>query len=109
MTDLFKQKIKDFIVNNELEESLNSEGSALNGACVAIAGYSLYLDCYILPGDVTDYLCSELINHIQTIFKVSSGFEAEFERVFEYAEDNSYENWWTLESNREAFVVDLKI
>lgn len=106
MTDLFKQKIKDFIVNNELEEPLTYEGSGLNGACVAIAGYSLYLDrCSILEDSEGD-LCKELVDFIPTIFTVSSDFSTEFEKVFKYAQDNSYELWWTLESNRDRFVID---
>ena len=85
-----KQKLVEFIENNSL--NFNTTGSGLNSACVIISGYALYL------GAKNTESIKEAIGEV---FPKSIGnFEKELERVFEYAENNSYGSYWkTTEAN----------
>jgi len=86
-----KEQLKKFIKDNEL--NFNTSGSGLNGACVIISGYALYL------GAIDT---SEIEEAILEVFP-EADFLEELDRVFNYASDNNYEKFWSLPKAKEMY------
>jgi hypothetical protein len=82
-----KNKIEKFITDNKL--NFRGSGSDLNGNCVILAGFALFCD--------EDIDCEELIELVDT------NAAEEMRRVFEFAEDNNYGDWWTSEAAIEQY------
>ena len=81
--------IEKFIEDNELD--FTGSDSGLNSNCTIISGYSLFFG--ILNYD-------ELIRYMPTI---PFNAEEELKRVFKFAKDNNYGNWWTDEKAHEMY------
>tara|TARA_R110000782_G_scaffold113397_9_gene203419 strand:+ start:891 stop:1202 length:312 start_codon:yes stop_codon:yes gene_type:complete len=83
-------KLTQFIVDNEL--NFDDTGSGLNGACVILCGYALHID----PEEKID--ASDVVNAVDKSFiKIPKGrdqYMNEIDRVFYYAENNNYGEWW---------------
>ena len=81
-------KIQTFIEKNHL----NFEGgdSNLNSAFCILSGYALYLELTL------EELKEEMTEEQQRE-------HPELERVFEYAEDHHYGNWWTSKEAHEQY------
>ena len=81
-------KIQTFIEKNHL----NFEGgdSNLNSAFCILSGYALYLELTL------EELKEEMTEEQQRE-------HPELERVFEYAEDHHYGNWWTSKESHEQY------
>lgn len=90
-----KEKIEKFIVDNELE--FNDSDSGLNGNCVVLAGFLCYLLVEKERGE------PEGINIIQSL-GLSSEAETELERVFDFAWNTGYEDFWKTEDAKETYV-----
>lgn len=75
-------KIKKFIEDNGLD--FNGFGSNLNGNCVILAGFI----CHVIEEDFHAGLVA--INKLA----LPTAAETELYRVFEYAYDNSYGEFW---------------
>ena len=75
-------KIEQFIKDNNLDFS--GEGSSLNSNCVIIAGYACHLDIGYYPD----------LERIFTNTELSSEAKIELERVFDYAWENDYGDFW---------------
>lgn len=86
-----KEKLISFIKNNQL--NFNTTGSGLNSACVIISGYSLSIE----NSDVT------LI--VDSILEVFPQFDKqdELEKVFNFAERNNYEKWWSYPEAKKMY------
>jgi len=82
-------KIQKFIEENELDFS--GLGSDLNGNCVSIAGYALYL------GLTYDQL-KEAMTEDQLEYS-----SAELGRVFNFAEDHNYGEWWKTDDAKTQY------
>ncbi len=82
-----KQDLINFIIENNL--NFNGSGSGLNGMCVVISGYALHL------GVKDNGVIEEAINEVFP--KAEGNYEKELERVFAYAEYNSYGKYWKTE------------
>lgn len=87
-----KSKIKLFLEDNDL--SFSDSGSGLNSSCCILAGYVCYLNS--LGTTKTKISVSSVITIIlsQKEGEVSEGFQDEFKRVYSYAVDNNYGEWW---------------
>lgn len=94
MTNL--EKVKKFIKDNEID--LSGEGSDLNGACTALAGFICHVVSESEP--VHSLVGREIINELSIPYEAHS----ELRRVFEYAWDNNYENFWVTEQAREEYI-----
>lgn len=86
------KEILKFVKDNNLDFDL--EGSALNGNCVILAGFACYMD----KDD-----SQEIIDAIKEVNSTSDAFDAEFERVFDYANTNSYGAWWKLPQAKKLY------
>jgi len=73
-------KIEQFIDDNGLD--FTSYGSDLNSNCCILAGYACYL------GLSFSELCE------QADIAITDNEYDELRRVFEYAENNNYGDWW---------------
>jgi hypothetical protein len=91
------KEILKFIKDNKLEFDL--EGSGLNGNCVILAGFACYLE-------LTD--SQEIIDAIKEIHPTSDAFDAEFERVFDYANSNNYKAWWLIPEAKKLYKFTIK-
>lgn len=91
------EEILKFTRENNLEFDL--EGSALNGNCVILAGFACYMD----KND-----SQEIIDAIKEKYPTSDAFDAEFERVFNYANDNNYGSWWKLPEANKLYKFTVK-
>lgn len=80
-------KIQKFIKSNKLD--FTGSGSDLNGACVVLAGYALYL---YDDDDDFDRLKEDI--EANKVYSLSHEAEVELERVFDYAYQNNYFMWW---------------
>jgi hypothetical protein len=88
-----ENKIKQFIEKNKL--SFSDTGSGLNSECCILAGYSLYLGCKN---------SEEVTNVIdETLPAISKDYKTEFDRVFIYAKDSSYGNYWSTEEAKKMY------
>jgi hypothetical protein len=95
MTNL--EKVKKFIKDNGID--LSGSGSDLNSACTALAGFI----CHVIMSDdgAVEYgrgttIISEL--------KLDIPARIELERVFEFAWDNNYEEFWDTDQAKEEYV-----
>ena len=91
------KKVKKFIEDNKLDFS--GRGSELNGKCTTLAGFI----CYVLDKDPDNYLSShgyEIISELD----ISTYAAVELERVFEYAYNNYYEEFWKTPAAKEQYV-----
>lgn len=81
-------KIEQFIKDNKLD--LVTEGSR-NSNYVILSGYALYLGYSIegLWSDLEDTIIDD---------------DNELERVFKYAEENSYGEWWISKEAKEQYI-----
>ena len=81
-------KIKKFIEDNELD--FTGFGSELNSVCCIISGYACYLRLSF----------SELKEQMKD---VDISDTDELRRVFEYAENNNYGEWWNYGGARSLY------
>ncbi|MCK9429280.1 MAG: hypothetical protein M0R17_04700 [Candidatus Omnitrophica bacterium] len=84
--------IEKFINDNKLD--FTGSGSDLNGNCVILAGYACYLG---LSWD-------QLNDLMQISAYTSSSSESELERVFKYAEENNYGEYWKTPTAKKTYV-----
>lgn len=86
-------KIQKFIKNNKLDFA--DSGSSLNGNCVILAGYALYLF-----DDDNDF--NKLQRKIEKngFHKLSHTAVVELERVFDYTYENNYAEYWNTPEAR---------
>jgi hypothetical protein len=86
------KKIEKFIIDNDL--TFDEGHSCLNSDCCTISGFALHVD----EGEC-DITIDDLIDVVENTLEDVGGadFEAELARVFEYAENNNYGEWWTSE------------
>lgn len=82
-------KIQKFIKDNGLDFS--GSGSDLNGNCVSVSGYALYLG-----------LTYEKLKEEMTEEQLEDSSD-ELERVFNFAEDHNYGAWWTSDDAKEKY------
>ncbi len=96
------EKLTQFITDNKLNFNLGI-GSGLNSACVTLCGYALYLGD--LEGDMIDE--TDVINAVDKSFiKIPvnrTDYVSEIKRVFDYAEDNLYGEWWKHPSAKKQY------
>lgn len=85
-----KEKIEKFIKDN----GLSFVEGCRNTDSVVLSGYCLYLG-------ITDI--TVILNIINNICKTITHFEDEFERVFKYAENHNYGNWWKTKEAKKAY------
>jgi len=85
-----KEKLIKFIKDNKL--NFDTSGSGLNSVCVIISGYALFIEASL--DDITEA--------VEELFP-ESVFVDELSRVFDYAEDNNYGNWWKLPKAKEMY------
>ena len=90
-----KAKVEKFIVDNKLE--FNDSDSGLNGNCVILAGFL----CYLLVEEERENL--EGIDVIRSL-GLGSEAENELERVFDFAWDSDYEEFWETEDAKKTYV-----
>ena len=87
-------ELVNFIIENNL--NFNGSGSELNSMCVVLAGYSIF------KGHITT---GQLKEAVHEVFPKSVGnFERELERVFDYAFDNDYGNFWETEDAKMMYT-----
>ena len=89
--------VKKFIEDNKLDFS--GRGSELNGNCTTLAGFI----CYVLDKDLDNYLSShgyEIISELD----ISTDAAVELERVFEYAYNNYYEEFWKTPAAKKEYI-----
>ena len=91
------KEILKFVKDNSLDFDL--EGSALNGNCVALACFACYMD----KDD-----SQEIIDAIKEVNPTSDAFDAEFKRVFDYANTNDYGAWWRLPQAQKLYKFPVK-
>lgn len=84
-------KIIKFIKDNKLD--FESTGSGLNSNCTILSGYALHLDLSF------EDLCDELAET-----PLSRNATEELERVFDYAKDHDYGEYWTSKDAKERYV-----
>jgi len=84
-----KEKIEKFIKDNKLD--LTGSGSELNSVCTILSGYALHLGI-----DMVDLL--NIIDGIEPAFNF-----AELERVFKFAKEANYGDWWSKPKNRKMY------
>lgn len=82
-------KIEQFIKDNDLDFS--GSGSDLNGNCVVLAGYALYLEIY-------NY--NDLLDKLN---KTEIYDDTELERVFNYTYNENYGDWWHTEEAKKKY------
>lgn len=85
-----KTIVKEFIKNNGLDFS--GSGSDLNGNCVVLAGFACYLN---LPFSKLEEWMDDVEISTKTI--------DELFRVYEYAVDHKYGEWWTTLEAKEKY------
>jgi len=91
MTKEQKTKIEEFIKNNKLtfeEGKRNTDSVALSGYALSI-GFKKHHDLE----KVIDVLCP----------KAHWEYSKELERVFKYASDNNYGNWWDTQEAKNSY------
>lgn len=95
MEELSKEeKLRKFIIDNKLDFS--QEGSALNSVCCTISGFALFIG-------VTSY--HEIEEVIDKLDENASGwYEEELDRVFDFAQNNNYGNWWYTPYAKEQYI-----
>ena len=84
--------LNKFIEANGLD--LSGDASELNSNCVIIAGYALYKE--ISREDMLELLAEEHLIDTATI--------TELRRVYDFAEYNSYGDWWKSEEAKAAYT-----
>ena len=99
--DKFKKlkKIERFITDNNL--TFDEGPSCLNSDCCTISGFALHVDegeGYILAEDIIE-VAESVIEGLED----DSTFKSELERVFDYAYENDYGNWWTSEEAKTKY------
>lgn len=82
-------KIKKFIIDNGLD--FEGTGSELNSVCCVISGYALFIGVV----DVTEL--------VKNVTEISTDSHDELFRVFEYANDNDYGDWWAHGEAKEQY------
>ena len=81
-------RVKKFIKDNDLD--FTDSGSGLNGNCLVLAGFI----CHVMA-DREDWKSSrEVGRDIIDTLKLSDEADTELQRVFEFAWENSYEDYW---------------
>lgn len=89
-------KIEKFIKDNNLD--FTGSGSDLNGQCVILAGYACYLeipDIESLIKELDDFDPKSLLFTIEA--------NGELNRVFKYALNNNYGDYWKTETAKETY------
>lgn len=85
-----KEKLKQFIKENDL--NFNGSGSSLNGNCVVISGYALFIGA--------EY--DEMLESIDEMFPEADYYD-EILRVYTYAVDNNYGKYWSTEDAKKRY------
>ena len=88
-----KNKLEEFIKNN----NITFEKGRRNTDSVALSGYALSLGMNTV-GDLEkliDVLCP----------KADWEYSRELERVFKYASDNNYGNWWDSQEAKNSYKL----
>ena len=85
-----KTIVKEFIKNNGLDFS--GSGSDLNGNCVILAGYACYLN-----------LTFSKLEKAMDGIELSSEAIDELFRVFQYAVENNYGDFWETPEAKELY------
>lgn len=90
--------LKKFIEDNYLD--FTGTGSDLNGNCVILAGYVLYI-----TNDEDDF--EKLIKYLNKYcdIRLSTKAEIELQRVYDFAYTNNYAKWWEEETNRALYKL----
>jgi len=90
------KKIKQFIIDNELD--FTGIDSELNSNCVVLAGFALYV-----TDDVNDP--DRLVKYLRRWCEIDLDYNAEKElrRVFAYAYENNYAEFWETYEAKEEY------
>lgn len=86
--------LKEFIEKNNID--LSSTHSELNSNCTVVIGYALYIGF--------DYILN-ISKELESL-KLLTEVEEELERVFNFAYDNDYGNWWKDEDNKKQYITE---
>jgi len=86
-------KIKKFISDNRLD--FTGSGSELNSDCCIISGYACYLEMNF--DELKDAIGISNIGDVD-----------ELERVFDYANENNYGDWWKDSSAHDEYIFEDK-
>ena len=89
-----KDIIKEFIQNNKLD--FTGTGSELNGNCIVLAGFACYLE---LDLDTLD----NIIRSLYEVEDFSKEAIAELCRVFNYAVDKNYGDYWKTDKAKQTY------
>jgi len=89
-------KLKAFIVANGLE--FGSKDSGLNGNCIVLAGYCVYLEL-----DYADCLLAFNEEHADYVV-----MEKEFSKCFSCATTYSYGAFWKTEEAHKMYIFDTE-
>jgi len=92
-------KLQQFIFDNKIDLNADSTGSDLNGLCLPVVGYALYLGY----DDTLD-----IVKSIERddVFSIPNIVVDEIDRIFEYAANNNYGNWWQREEAHETYIFE---
>jgi len=92
-------KIQQFIADNNL--SLDGSGSELNSTLCIISGYALY-------ESRNNFNYSKLLKDIEEdgLYDLTSGISYELERVYDYAYNHDYANWWKDEGAHSKYIFE---
>lgn len=98
----------EFIDKNELD--FTGSGSDLNGNCVVLAGYALHKG-FTSPIDVSNEIRKDPVLWTESLRRGGCERVApargvvlnEFDRVFTYAKNNNYGDYWKTEDAREKY------
>lgn len=90
-------KIQQFIKDNNID--LTGSGSSLNGECVILAGYALYLN-----EDKYDF--DKLLEDVQEdgLLDLTSEAIDELERVYSFAYKSDYDSFWKTEKAKTQYI-----
>ncbi len=85
-----KLDLEQFIKDNNID--LTQTGSNLNGQCVVLSGFALYLGM--------DF--NDVDNVVKEMFPEASYFD-ELERVFNYADSHNYSSYWKTDQAKQMY------
>ncbi len=105
MTKTIINKVKRFIKDNDLD--FEEVGSELNGNCTTLAGFICYVLAEARPKITKPYThAKEKDDGFEIIDNLRLPLEAnrELHRVYDYAFENCYENYWKTEEARDKYI-----
>jgi hypothetical protein len=89
-----KTRLKKFLKDNNI--TFSGTGSALNSDCVVFAGFSLFVTN-------AEYSLEEMYPFIESIPGHNKDYQSEFNRVYDFAFYNNYQDWWDKEEAKKKF------